>query len=613
MTQEQHKSDNAQDLKTAVVALKGKRYEKPQGNPQGKEPKMPPTPRKLGVSIDEHPGRRLVAEARLRSIVEQEAVTKKGREAIRAQVAAEQDFDIEADDDSDEDPKTKWIENEVERRMAKLAEYKHPRTTEFITEFGPDPQCRSKRPKQCNDLVEMKALRALPYVQALEEALRKRADGLGAHSERKMSVATFMVAALTGRTKVLKRIHSDLSGSDLLLDDAVDHPAGDGEGCRAYNSVSVSVDRQLNTHDPEMVMVANGAFLRARRAELGEDYGRRVVLDAMPVQAHLLQHKGFSKLEKQLLKRGFTAAAFGYHGEGKGHNAWALLILRDAKSLDILAWMLAPYNQRENGFVEALFLMTFEHFPEWQPEVLIADSEYDVTKLYENLLSYFGVHLICPLRNQLGEEYTHGKNEGVPKCSKHEEMKRVRDREFPHREVREKLGLRPGEPAPFDRARTDWKCEECGVSETTWFKHNARIFGYYPRRGDHKLVGQREAMQVLRNISESTNASLQYRHFGLKGQARAKWVSTDRQAAWLLGMGLFAMNMRQLIHGQDGLYERTLADVAQRGLLKPQRSSKGALTLLQGGASAAGEVPEGTDGLPEASEALDEARVGRAA
>jgi hypothetical protein len=587
MTHEEDRTTNEGELSADVAALLLTAVErskprtaaegkvKPQRNKEGKDP-LPLAPKRLGITTLQRPGRALVAAARLRARVQLEAITECGRQGIEKQVSVEVDFD---------DPE--WVEREVNRRLEELASYSHPRTAEYVTAFGPNPQCRSQRPATCNDVIELQVMRELPQVQRLEQHLRERNDGLGRPSDRLLATSTFMTLGFTGRDKTLKPTYEALTSSDQLLDQAVGHPLADTENCRAYNSVTTSLGRQLNHHDPDFLVELNGEFLRDRRAEFGEDYGKRVVLDGMKWEAHLLQQGGVSDVENELLKRGFTRAEFGYHGPGEGWRGFMLLVLRDLHSLDILGWMLAPANEREHGFVEALLLRVFEHFPEWQPEALIADREYDIDRLYRNLLERFGIHLICPLREPLDEKYKLGKQEGVPECSNHGLMKRVRDREFPHQELRQQLGLEVGQPASVERARTEWKCTECPAREVTYFKVNPRIFGYHPRRGSHKLVGQREAMQVLRNVAESTNASLQYRKFGLKGQSRAKWVSTDREAEWLAGAGLLAMNMRQLIHGADGPYDRAHKQAEADGLLKPRRATPGELRLIQGGAAAA--------------------------
>jgi hypothetical protein len=155
----------------------------------------------------------------------------------------------------------------------------------------------------------------------------------------------------------------------------------------------------------------------------------------------------------------------------------------------------------------------------------------------------------------------------MPSVLPHGLMKREQADDFCNPAKRNKLRLVPGQPAPQFKGRIRWICPACGIRETTYVEHDARLYTFLPRQGDHKLAWLGKALEFRRNSSESIFSSLEQRGFALHGQRHSRWATNEIRQAWLTGGGLLAHTLCRIAH-KSGSYAEVEAEARSLGLLR---------------------------------------------
>ena len=100
---------------------------------------------------------------------------------------------------------------------------------------------------------------------------------------------------------------------------------------------------------------------------------------------------------------------------------------------------------------------------------------------------------------------------------------------------------------------------------TTRPRDNARLYTYYPRKGDHARAHLRRALLTRRNVVESIRAQLRERGLAGREAERAAWAE-DQEMAWLLGTALLGLTARR-VAWESGAYDFAYAEVDELGLL----------------------------------------------
>ena len=121
-------------------------------------------------------------------------------------------------------------------------------------------------------------------------------------------------------------------------------------------------------------------------------------------------------------------------------------------------------------------------------------------------------------------------------------------------------------------ARIIWVCEGCereGVQlrETTCAKRNARLYTYYPRRGEHRLAATRLALMRRRNLIEGVFASVGRCGLGDRKHHRIKWATQPVHIEWVVGMALIGQTLRREAH-ESGLYQQCVQEAVSLDLLE---------------------------------------------
>jgi len=303
------------------------------------------------------------------------------------------------------------------------------------------------------------------------------------------------------------------------------------------------------------------------------DIGRYACVDGTDIEAHCDQHQGLNDAEEALINRGTDARYLEYEGQPYRRMKWwrgyKLIVVSDMKSTLPMVWTLVPANESEYRTVRGLLDLLFEHWSECPLEFLVSDREFDREEaLAADLEFRYGVHPVFPLRENISAKLPWAATDGVPHCSQHGEMK-LKDRDGffgPKGRLRE--GIRRGElPTSAKAARHRWFCQECGVTETTYTKNNARLYPFLPRQGDHRDIGRRHALAARLNTAETINAVLKAWGTGLGSQRHAKWKPDRWKFDWWTGGCLASMTFRRLAH-ETGAYRQAFEEAVERGLLK---------------------------------------------
>ncbi|MGH3264697.1 MAG: transposase, partial [Trebonia sp.] len=264
------------------------------------------------------------------------------------------------------------------------------------------------------------------------------------------------------------------------------------------------------------------------------------------------------------------------HGGRKSWRGYRLIYLTDVKTSLPIGFHLAPAARPEWECVRDLLVRIHELWDQyagepWEPEYLIGDAHFDNEPVHRMLEERFAIHPVFPRAIELGRDHQWHENDGTPACAAHGDMKLVQSQYFVDHAKRRELGLRPGEAADLSKASFRWACTEtdCPVKATTSWDRSPRAYSYLPHRGVHRSrIALRTALMLRRNVSESLNASLKGRGIGNGGMNVPRWVSTDKEMAWLCyGTSLTFMLVR-LAH-ETSAYRQAHEEADRRGLLTP--------------------------------------------
>lgn len=467
---------------------------------------------------------------------------------------------------------------EAGRRFDDLCRLAHPDLPKQYARLMQSSWCPNRA--QIRDHVEVKAVRQIPEVAELEEALAGCA--FGRPSSRRLAVATLMRLALGDGRPEIRAAVKDFKGSDRELDwaylDTVD-VAEIQSHLRDETSIRRSVKGMLERNSSAVAIEANMAVVNQIAARHKDPF-TYLAIDATPIEAHLEQVADFGPAHARLMNRG-TGARFGHHGgrnrRPKSWRGWKLLILSSTKLGLGLVAKLIPASEPEYPHTIDL-LERFFHLadPALLPagEIYLAgDSEYDRrTRLAFDLQSRYGVVPVFDLRATLGRDWEWAATSGVPHCVKHGPMKLLQSENFMPEAVPLAYEENFDEAKRLSKARTRWQCQACRqegqvIRATTWFAKNARLYTQLPRGGDHSRYALRLALMSRRNGIESINSQLKHRGIGGRSHFKAKWVSRQVHMEWLCYLALAAMSFRRQAH-ETGLYARSAAEAESLALVK---------------------------------------------
>ena len=503
--------------------------------------------------------------------------TATNRDREKARFLLKKQLENEGWDQGPNDPKhpvrAKWDE-EMAKRLKSLEEGWHPTLLRAYEELVQVSCCPNRR--HIRDNVEIRAIRQIPEVRALEENLTH--CSYGRPSTRQLARAIFERLALGDCAPEFRAAQKGFEGSDLELDwaylDTTD-PDEIKPHLREETASRRAMKAMLERHDPSLAWKLNAAVM-GRIRERHPDVGKYLAVDATPIEAFLEQSGDTSPEIGAFLNRD-TGAAFGHHGgrnrRPKSWRGWKFLLLVDLKTGLALAGMLIPANSPEYVHLPDLLEMAFGLMPWLDPEYIVGDSEYDrSTRLAFDLQTRYGITPVFDLRDNLSKDWEWAETEGVPHCSKHGAMKLYTIERKPKQ-------LEPVAYEPdFEKVRNEfagrlrWECVDCkkagvNVNKTTWVKRNARIYTFLPRQGDHKAVGMRQALMLRRNHVESFNSQIKKRGIGGKGHFKARWVTKPAHIEWLCSMAAVGPTLRREAH-ESGLYAAAVAEAEQLGLTK---------------------------------------------
>lgn len=474
------------------------------------------------------------------------------------------------------------IRKEAKQRFERFTAEPHPK---FVDEYVRLMQVSFNPHRSLlRENVEAAACRRVPELVEIEQLLTS--CSMGRPTDRSLPLAVFERAALSKIHPELGLHHEEFCGSNLELDWAYfDTPdmAVNRERIRELSVVRKTMKKMLERHQPGVLLDANLRVLR-RIAERHvdedgfTDVGRYLVIDATEIRAQVEQIVPVNAEHQDMIVKG-TGARFAFHGarnrKKKSWVGWKLLVIGDMVTGLPVIWKLLPGSDREFPHVPALLDELFRRAPWIDPEYLVGDSEYDSsTRLAFDLEARYGIHPVFPLRATLGGNWDWASSRGVPTCAKHGAMKRVQAEDF------QTAAVTIRNPRDFDEAkrankgRIRWECAECKkdrvrLTTATYLKHNARLYTYLPRGGDHRLYATRLALMRRRNMIEGIFSTLKRRSIGDRDHHKARWATREIHMHWLIGMALLGMTLRREVHETD-LYEQCAQEAWDLELTKIQ-------------------------------------------
>jgi hypothetical protein len=456
------------------------------------------------------------------------------------------------------------VEAEADSRLAAELAPEHPLAPAEYERLRPTSLAPLRA--EIDHLVEMAAIRSLPEAQELEALLGDYAGGSPRAGNHRLPLAVFFEMAVAPGRPVIDWARKAFLGCDPLRRWAYDVEEAD---LRTRSALYETLKAMLLRHDPEVTLELNIRALR-RLAQLGHNVGYLGVVDGTDFPACREQRAPRSQAEREHIQRGLSAD-FGYHHGGDGVFGWTALILWDGATGLPVTWCTFPRNLHEHEWVGHLYdTLADLHALDLSPEIIVGDSEFDVTQVCFDLVFRRASQPIFDRHGTIGREWPHWATEGVPECSRHGLMKLEQSEDFLTKAELVRMGRpRLGELARSEtNARLRWLCPVagCGARETTRPRDNARLNTYYPAQGQHRRVATRAAAFALRNLAESGNAALKGRGIAGAGVEVARWVSDDRQQEWLLGAGLLGQTLRRLAH-ESGAYAQKLEEAVRLGLI----------------------------------------------
>ena len=474
------------------------------------------------------------------------------------------------------------IREEAQRRFERFTAEPHPK---FVDEYVRLMQVSFNPHRSLlRENVEVAACRRVPELAEIEQLLTS--STMGRPTDRSLPLAVFERAALSKIHPELGLHYGEFCGSNLELDWAYfDTPdmAVNRERMRELSVVRKTMKKMLERHQPGVLLDANLRVLRRiaeRHVDEGgfTDVGRYLVIDATEIRAQVEQTVPVNAEHQDMIVKG-TGARFAFHGarnrKKKSWVGWKLLVIGDMVTGLPVIWKLLPGSDREFPHVPALLDELFRRAPWIDPEYLVGDSEYDSsTRLAFDLEARYGIHPVFPLRATLGANWDWASSRGVPQCAKHGAMKRVQAEDFQTAAVAIRNPRDFDEAKKANKARIRWECADCkkdGIRLTaaTYLKHNARLYTFLPRGGDHRLYATRLALMRRRNMIEGIFSTLKRRGIGDRDHHKARWATREIHMHWLIGMALLGMTLRREVHETD-LYDRCAQEAWDLELTKLQ-------------------------------------------
>lgn len=442
-----------------------------------------------------------------------------------------------------------------------------------------EPTCVAPRRDRVIRKVEIAALRRTPEMQELEEHLRGtpsiKPTAVG------MPIAILEHAAFSSVVPEIKQARDDFFGSDDLLDWAFDEPTA-GSSVTSHAGIGKNLHDMLAdpSNDPEVLVRLNLQAIK-RLAEDHERIGRYCLIDGTAIHSFTRQIGTLNDREEEIINRGTRSTFIKHEQKGGSVKKWRgyeLLTITDLKSTLPLAWILISAQPTAYEVRQVLDLL-LDAWPECPIKYLVGDSEFDREEITRMCHEDFGIVPVFDLRKQVRADIGNLTDLGVPKCIKCKKPMKLTHREkFWTIDDREAVGLPRREPIELKNARLRWECEtgckrkvegkaDQPLKLQTRPKDYWRLFTMLPRSGTNKWAHLRTALMFRRNSIESVFSQLKREHVGLVGNGKARWIRTQNEMAWMLGLALLAQTLRREAQVGDG-YECVLAEAERLELLK---------------------------------------------
>lgn len=458
------------------------------------------------------------------------------------------------------------------------------------------PVSQSVRPSDTIPDVEMAGMLRLPWFQGIRALLGTRTSRRGFAAELALAIALFFQMAIGRERPEIASTYASLTKESRPLRAwAHDYPdvvarsttyetvqkmfARRGEASAVVLPLNTMMLRELSRiHDADIT------FPRKRGRKKGERIliGEIGIIDGTRVAAPVSQ---------EMVKRGDGEHRRIAYGEGRGKVAgitytdengnvrdryvgYLVVTIVDMASTLPIGTIFMPGNANEREAVALLLKAIFDAWPECPMGTLVGDGLYQNSReLSHELVFNWGIQPVFPTaKDGYKKEFPHVETEGVPTCSCEGNplMKLVDTTDFYTAERRAREGIARGVQAGLN-ARLRWQCSNgkggCGETASTRPSQEPRLYTYYPRQGLHVRATERKVLTWRRNAVESVFATLKNLGIGRDKFECPKWAK-DLTMEWLVMVGMLGIVARRMIH-ETGLYDRTLAEAEELGLLTP--------------------------------------------
>jgi hypothetical protein len=456
------------------------------------------------------------------------------------------------------------------------------------------PVSRSVRPSDTIPDVETAAKHRLPWTRGLEQVLEFRKSRRGFAANLQLPRALFFQMAMGPERPEISSTYCSLAEENRPLRSwAHGYPQLGKARVTTYQNVQKMLTRhgEASMVLPLNVMMirelskihdAGASWPRSRGRKKGERIlvGEIGIVDGTQIAAPVQQQFPKDKEHKKILHgKGREMVSGVLHRDESGNvrkmnvGYLAVTIVDMATTLPY-GIVFLPAGGDERKAINRLLESIFEIWPDCPMGTLVGDGLFNNSKtLGHELVFNWGIQPVFPTSQRgYGKELPHSETEGVPvcRCGKGKLMKMKDTDGFYTAERRARDGIPRGEETSV-KARIRWECAGgkggCGEKAETRPHTDARLYTFYPRRGDHVRATERRVLMWRRNAVESVFATLKNLGIGRDKFECPKWAK-DLTMEWLVAVGMLGLVARRLIHDTDA-YDRALAEATNLGLLTP--------------------------------------------
>lgn len=471
-----------------------------------------------------------------------------------------------------------WSDQQIRNKVNELLQEWETMAPGIVKQYELlEPTCVAPRRDHVNRKVEIAAMRRTSELRALEAHLCSTPSVKD--SAIRMAISFLEHSAFSPIVPEIKQAREDFFGSDGLLDWAYDDPTSTSSVTSAAGIGKALHAMLADEQNDSRVIVRLNLQVIKRMAANHERIGRYCLIDGTAIPSFTRQHGTHSPEEEALVNRGTRSTFIKHEQKGGSTKKWRgyeLLTITDMKSTLPLAWILIS-TQPTAFEVRELLELLLDAWPECPIKYLVGDSEFDSTEITRMCHEDFGIVPVFDLRDQVKAEIANITDLGVPKCVRCRRAMKLTHREkFWTIDDRIAAGKARREQVELTHARMRWECEHgCRhpvrtsqpLRLQTRPRDYWRLFTMLPHSGNSKWAHLRVALMFRRNSIESVFSQLKREHKGLIGNGKARWISTQDEMAWVLGLAFFGQTLRRDVQlGND--YENALAEAEQLDLLK---------------------------------------------